>query len=128
MKYSEIFYLKCFYAFIYESIAIVGLISSAYTLYFRVGSAVCCYFCIWDLRRASDPVYKKNLYEKRKEAYSQSLCRPITEKLLKPLVEKYGSLDILKHPMQGLVLFYDMQKSRTGKNDCLVIKVKILEL
>ena len=72
--------------------------------YFRVGSAVCCYFCIWDLKRASDPVYKKNLYEKRKEAYSQSLCRPITEKLLKPLVEKYGSLDILKHPMQGMVL------------------------
>ena len=71
--------------------------------YFRVGSAVCCYFCIWDLKRASDPVYKKNLYEKRKEAYSQSLCRPITEKLLKPLVEKYGSLDILKHPMQGMV-------------------------
>jgi len=70
-------------------------------LLFGVGSAVCCYFCIWDLRRASDPVYKKNLYEKRKEAYSQSLCRPITEKLLKPLVEKYGSLDILKHPMQG---------------------------
>merc|ERR1712131_247472 len=70
-------------------------------LLFGVGSAVCCYFCIWDLRRASDPVYKKNLYEKRKEAYSQSLCRPITEKLLKPLVGKYGSLDILKHPMQG---------------------------
>merc|ERR1711931_26325 len=70
-------------------------------LLFGVGSAVCCYFCIWDLKRASDPVYKKNLYEKRKEAYSQSLCRPITEKLLKPLVEKYGSLDILKHPMQG---------------------------
>merc|ERR1712136_373332 len=70
-------------------------------LLFGVGSAVCCYFCVWDLRRASDPVYKKNLYEKRKEAYSQSLCRPITEKLLKPLVEKYGSLDILKHPMQG---------------------------
>jgi len=70
-------------------------------LLFGVGSAVCCYFCIWDLKRASDPVYKKNLYEKRKEAYSQSLCRPITEKLLKPLVEKYGSLDILKNPMQG---------------------------
>lgn len=70
-------------------------------LLFGVGSAVCCYFCIWDLKRASDPVYKKNLYAKRKEAYSQSLCRPITEKLLKPLVEKYGSLDILKHPMQG---------------------------
>merc|ERR1711953_1345797 len=70
-------------------------------LLFGVGSAVCCYFCIWDLKRASDPVYKNNLYEKRKEAYSQSLCRPITEKLLKPLVEKYGSLDILKHPMQG---------------------------
>jgi len=70
-------------------------------LLFGVGSAVCCYFCIWDLKRASDPVYKKNLYDKRKEAYSQSLCRPITEKLLKPLVEKYGSLDILKHPMQG---------------------------
>jgi len=70
-------------------------------LLFGIGSAVCCYFCIWDLKRASDPVYKKNLYNKRKEAYSQSLCRPITEKLLKPLVEKYGSLDILKHPMQG---------------------------
>merc|ERR1712212_57201 len=70
-------------------------------LLFGVGSAVCCYFCIWDLKQASDPVYKKNLYNKRKEAYSQSLCRPITEKLLKPLVEKYGSLDILKHPMQG---------------------------
>merc|ERR1712212_1409753 len=70
-------------------------------LLFGLGSAVCCYFCIWDLKQASDPVYKKNLYNKRKEAYSQSLCRPITEKLLKPLVEKYGSLDILKHPMQG---------------------------
>merc|ERR1712212_382870 len=70
-------------------------------LLFGLGSAVCCYFCIWDLKQASDPVYKKNLYNKRKEAYTQSLCRPITEKLLKPLVEKYGSLDILKHPMQG---------------------------
>merc|ERR1712212_233607 len=70
-------------------------------LLFGLGSAVCCYFCIWDLKRAADPVYKKNLYNKRKEAYTQSLCRPITEKLLKPLVEKYGSLDILKHPMQG---------------------------
>ena len=85
----------------------------AYILNFRVGSAVCCYFCIWDLRRASDPVYKKNLYEKRKEAYSQSLCRPITEKLLKPLVEKYGSLDILKHPMQGLVLLLYFMSSKS---------------
>ena len=82
----------------------IGQIYYWYKFIFRVGSAVCCYFCIWDLKRASDPVYKKNLYEKRKEAYSQSLCRPITEKLLKPLVEKYGSLDILKNPMQGMVL------------------------
>jgi len=79
------------------------------------------YFMIYDYRRRSNPDYKKNLVDQRRQQYKASSSRPI-ELFLQAYVDQLGSLDSLRHPannQQQLMKYIQTGEMFLGEGDKL---------